>query len=82
MHLIITIVIGLLAGLIARAVTPGKNAAGLFLTAALGMAGSIVATFAGQALHLYPAGHAAGFVASVIGAVVLLFAYRLVRRTS
>jgi uncharacterized membrane protein YeaQ/YmgE (transglycosylase-associated protein family) len=80
MHLIATIVVGLLAGLLARVVTPGKNPAGLFMTAALGVAGSIVATFTGQALHLYPADHAAGFVASVIGAVGLLLAYRFVGR--
>lgn len=82
MHLIVTIFIGLVAGLIAKAITPGKSPAGFFITAALGIAGSLVATFAGQALHLYPAGHTAGFFASILGAVVLLMGYHLLTRNS
>lgn len=82
MHLIVTIFIGLVAGLIAKAVTPGKSPAGFFITAALGIAGSVVATFAGQALQVYPPGHAAGFIASVVGAVVLLSGYHLFTRNN
>ena len=82
MHLIFTILIGLVAGLIAKALTPGKSPGGFFITAALGIAGSVLATFAGRALNLYPAGHAAGFFASILGAVVLLLVYHLFTRSS
>lgn len=81
MHIVLTILIGLVAGAIAKAITPGKVPAGIFMTAALGIAGSIIATFGGQALHLYPAGHAAGFLASIVGAVVLLGAWHLFSRS-
>ncbi|MGE5117579.1 MAG: GlsB/YeaQ/YmgE family stress response membrane protein [Betaproteobacteria bacterium] len=80
MHLIWTILIGFVAGLIAKAVTPGAGPSGFFLTAALGIAGSVAATYLGQALGLYPQGHAAGFIASIIGAIVLLVGYHLVTR--
>ena len=82
MHLVWIILIGFLAGLIAKALTPGKSPSGFFLTAVLGIAGSLAATYLGQALGLYPQGHAAGFMASIIGAIVLLLAYHLVTRNS
>ncbi|MBK4735502.1 GlsB/YeaQ/YmgE family stress response membrane protein [Noviherbaspirillum pedocola] len=80
MHLIWTIIIGFVAGLIAKALTPGAGPGGFFLTAALGIAGSLAATYIGQALGLYPPGHAAGFIASIIGAIVLLLGYHLFTR--
>lgn len=80
MHLIATIVIGFIAGLIARALTPGQGPTGFFLTAALGIGGSVAASYIGQALGMYPAGHGAGFLASVIGAVALLVVYNMVTR--
>lgn len=80
MHIIWTIVIGFIAGLIARAILPGNNSLGFILTVVLGIAGSLVATYAGQALGLYAAGGAAGFIASVIGAVVILGAWHLVSK--
>jgi uncharacterized membrane protein YeaQ/YmgE (transglycosylase-associated protein family) len=66
-------VVGLVVGLIARAVLPGTQSLGLILTAALGIAGSFIAGFAGQALGFYTAGQNAGFIGSILGAVVLLF---------
>lgn len=66
-------VVGLVVGLIARAILPGTQSLGLILTAALGIAGSFVAGFAGQALGLYRAGQNAGFIGSILGAIVLLF---------
>ena len=66
-------VVGLIVGLIARAILPGTQALGLILTAVLGIAGSFAAGFAGQALGLYQAGQNAGFIGSVVGAIVLLF---------
>lgn len=65
--------VGLVVGLIARAVLPGTQQLGWILTAVLGIAGSFVAGFAGQALGLYQAGQNAGFIGSVLGAIVLLF---------
>lgn len=65
--------IGLVVGLIARAILPGTQSLGLILTAALGIGGSFVAGVAGQALGFYKEGQTAGFIASVIGAIVLLF---------
>ncbi len=80
LHWVWTILIGFVAGLIAKAVTPGTGPSGFWLTAILGIAGSIAATFIGQALGLYPEGHLAGFIASVIGAVLLLVIYHLIAR--
>ena len=64
--------IGLFVGWVARLLLPGKQALGLIMTSLLGVAGSFIATYAGQFLGLYPAGAAAGFIASVVGGVVLL----------
>ena len=65
--------VGLIVGLIARAVLPGTQQLGLILTAVLGIAGSFIAGYAGQALGWYQAGQNAGFIGSVLGAIVLLF---------
>lgn len=82
LHLIWTILIGFVAGLIAKAVTPGAGPSGFILTSVLGIAGSLAATYLGQALGWYPPGHVAGFIASIIGAIVLLLGYHLVTRNS
>jgi uncharacterized membrane protein YeaQ/YmgE (transglycosylase-associated protein family) len=66
-------IIGFVVGLIARAILPGTQTLGIVLTALLGIAGSFVAGFAGRALGWYADGDVAGFIASIIGAVVLLF---------
>ncbi len=66
-------VIGFVVGLLARAVLPGTQSLGLILTAVLGIAGSFLAGFAGQAMGWYKEGQPAGFLASVVGAVLLLF---------
>lgn len=80
MHLVWTILIGFFAGLIAKALTPGTEPSGFFLTAVLGIAGSLIATYLGQLLGFYPQGHVAGFIASIIGAIVLLVGYHFVTR--
>jgi uncharacterized membrane protein YeaQ/YmgE (transglycosylase-associated protein family) len=77
-----TIVIGFIVGLIARAIKPGDDKLGLIMTAVLGIAGSFVATYAGSALGLYQQGDAAGFIASVVGAVILLIIYGVVTKKS
>lgn len=65
-------VIGFLIGLVARAILPGTQSLGMVMTALLGIAGSFVAGFVGQALGWYAPGAPAGFIASVLGAIVLL----------
>ena len=65
--------IGFIVGLIARAILPGTQSLGIILTAVLGVAGSLLAGFAGQAMGWYAQGQPAGFIASVLGAIVLLF---------
>jgi uncharacterized membrane protein YeaQ/YmgE (transglycosylase-associated protein family) len=72
-------VVGFAVGLIARAVLPGTQSLGIVLTAVLGIAGSFAAGFVGQALGLYSAGQGAGFIGSVIGAIVLLFVWGKVK---
>ena len=66
-------VIGFVVGLVARAILPGTQSLGIILTALLGIAGSFIAGFTGRALGWYTEGQPIGFLASVIGAIVLLF---------
>ncbi|MES2512146.1 MAG: GlsB/YeaQ/YmgE family stress response membrane protein [Pseudomonadota bacterium] len=80
MSIIATIFIGLIVGLIARFVKPGDDKLGWIMTIVLGIAGALLAGFAGRALGLYLPGEPAGFIASVIGAVVLLAIYAMVKR--
>ncbi len=68
-----TIIVGLIVGAIARFVLPGEQKMGWILTGLLGIAGSLLAGFVGQALGWYQVGQGAGWIASVVGAVVLLF---------
>ena len=76
--IIVAIVVGFIAGLVARAIHPGDDKAGFIVTTLLGIAGSLVATFAGRMLGLYSQDSAAGFIASVIGAVIILLIYNLI----
>ena len=73
-------VIGFIVGLVARALLPGSQKLGIIMTAVLGVAGSFFANFAGLALGLYATGDAAGFIASVLGAIVLLLIYGMLTR--
>jgi uncharacterized membrane protein YeaQ/YmgE (transglycosylase-associated protein family) len=74
------IVIGVLVGALAKFVMPGPDPGGFFVTALLGMGGALVATLLGRFVGLYGPNQGAGFVASVIGALVVLFVYRSVRK--
>jgi uncharacterized membrane protein YeaQ/YmgE (transglycosylase-associated protein family) len=80
MSIIGTILIGLVVGFIARAVKPGDDKLGWIMTAVLGVAGSFLASYAGTAMGWYKQGEAAGWIASVVGAVILLFIYSMVAR--
>jgi uncharacterized membrane protein YeaQ/YmgE (transglycosylase-associated protein family) len=66
--------LGLVVGFVARILTPGRHPRGVIVTIAVGIAGSVIATIGGRAAGLYHSGERAGFVASVIGAIVLLLA--------
>jgi uncharacterized membrane protein YeaQ/YmgE (transglycosylase-associated protein family) len=79
MSIIGTIIVGFIVGLIARAVKPGNDRMGIIMTTILGIAGAFVARFIGQSMGLYGPNDPAGWIASVIGAVLLLFIYAMVR---
>jgi uncharacterized membrane protein YeaQ/YmgE (transglycosylase-associated protein family) len=79
MHLIWTLLIGLVIGAVAKFIMPGKDPGGIIITSLIGVAGSVIATYAGRALGWYQEGQTAGFIMSVVGAVVLLALYHMVR---
>jgi uncharacterized membrane protein YeaQ/YmgE (transglycosylase-associated protein family) len=80
LHVLGIILIGLVVGLLARFVTPGPNPRGILVTIVIGIVGAVIATYGGQALGLYGPGQTAGFIGSVVGAVVLLVLVRLFGR--
>ena len=80
MGIIWTILIGFVVGLLAKMLTPGRDPSGFFITAAIGVVGAVLATYGGQALGLYSAGEPAGFIGSVIGAILVLIIYHLIAR--
>ena len=79
MGIVWTIVIGFVVGLVARAIKPGNDAAGFIVTTVIGVLGSLGATYVGQAMGWYPAAQGAGFIASVVGAIVLLVLWGLIK---
>ena len=82
MHIIGTIVIGFLAGVVAKLLMPGRDPGGFIVTTLLGIVGAFVATYLGQAIGWYQADEGAGFVGAVVGAVILLAIYHFVKRRS
>ena len=79
MSIIGTIVVGFIVGLLARALKPGDDRLGIIMTTLLGIAGALVAKYVGQAMGWYGPNDAAGWIASVVGAIVLLVIYGLIR---
>jgi uncharacterized membrane protein YeaQ/YmgE (transglycosylase-associated protein family) len=75
MHYVWMVIVGFVVGLIARALLPGDQKLGLIMTAVLGIVGSFVAGYIGQAVGWYQAGEGAGFIGSVVGAIVVLLVY-------
>ena len=78
MSLLWTLLIGLVVGLVAKALMPGRDPGGFIITALIGIAGAFVAHMLGRSMGWYTEGQPAGFIASVIGAIVLLAVYRMV----
>lgn len=72
------IVIGLVAGAIAKAITPGRDPGGCLVTIVIGIAGAMLAGFLGQQLGWYRQGEGAGFLAAIVGAILILLVYRMV----
>lgn len=80
MHILITLLIGLIVGALAKLVMPGKDRGGIFVTILLGIAGAFVAGALGHSFGWYAIGEGPGLIASVLGSVVLLALYRVVAR--
>ncbi|RMT77464.1 hypothetical protein ALP40_04580 [Pseudomonas viridiflava] len=80
MGIIGTIFIGLIVGLLARFLKPGDDSMGWIMTILLGIAGSLAATYGGQALGIYQAGEGAGFLGALVGAIILLVIYGMIKK--
>lgn len=80
MEIIGTIIVGLIAGVVAKLLMPGKDPGGCIITILLGIAGAFVATYLGKFLGIYEPGETAGFIGAVIGAVIILWLYRIFLR--
>ncbi|MGA8036085.1 MAG: GlsB/YeaQ/YmgE family stress response membrane protein [Candidatus Acidiferrales bacterium] len=72
-------IIGLIVGAVAKFLMPGKDPGGIIVTMLIGIAGSLIATWIGKTVGWYQEGQTAGFIMSVVGAVLLLFIYRLIK---
>ncbi len=77
LHLLWEAIIGLIVGALAKLIMPGKDPGGIIITMLLGIAGALLAGWLGQAVGWYRPGQGAGFIASLIGALILLFIYRM-----
>jgi uncharacterized membrane protein YeaQ/YmgE (transglycosylase-associated protein family) len=82
MELLGWIFFGLLVGIIAKVLTPGRDPGGFFITILLGIAGSLLGGWIGRMMGWYEPGQPAGWIMSIIGAILLLVLYRAVRRPS
>jgi uncharacterized membrane protein YeaQ/YmgE (transglycosylase-associated protein family) len=80
MHILWTCLVGLVVGVVAKFLMPGRDPGGLIITMLLGIAGAFVASFLGGMLGWYAAGSGAGFIMSVLGAMLLLLIYRLAKK--
>lgn len=79
MNILWAIIVGLIVGAIAKLIMPGRDGGNILMTILLGIAGSLLAGFLGRAMGLYQEGQGAGIIASIVGAIILLFIYRAFR---
>ena len=80
MTILWTILIGFIIGLVAKFLTPGRDPGGFIITVLIGIAGSFIASYVGAAMGWYRNGETAGFIAAVLGSIVLLLLYRLLTK--
>jgi uncharacterized membrane protein YeaQ/YmgE (transglycosylase-associated protein family) len=80
LHLLWVIIIGFIAGAVAKFLMPGKDPGGFLITTGLGVGGALVATFLGRLIGWYQEGESAGFIAAVVGAIIVLAVYRIIKR--
>lgn len=80
MSIIWAVLIGFVVGLIAKMLTPGRDPSGFFITAAIGIAGSLTATFLGRSMGWYATGQSAGFLGALVGSIILLLLFRMLKR--
>jgi uncharacterized membrane protein YeaQ/YmgE (transglycosylase-associated protein family) len=80
MHILWTIFIGLVAGAIAKFIIPGKDPGGFIITILIGIAGALIATYLGHLIGWYQAGQSAGFIGAIVGSILILLIYRLIKR--
>lgn len=78
MSIIWTILIGFVVGIVAKFLMPGRDPGGFIITVLIGIAGSFIASYLGRAMGWYQLGESAGFIAAVLGSIILLFVYRLI----
>ncbi len=80
LHLLWIVIIGFVAGAVAKLIMPGKDPGGFLVTIVLGIVGALLATFLGRLIGWYKPGEGAGFIAAVIGSIILLVIYRLIKK--
>jgi uncharacterized membrane protein YeaQ/YmgE (transglycosylase-associated protein family) len=80
MHIIVWIIFGLVVGIVAKLLMPGRDPGGFIITAALGIVGAVIGGWLGRAMGFYREGEPAGFIMAVVGAVIVLFVYRMIAR--
>jgi uncharacterized membrane protein YeaQ/YmgE (transglycosylase-associated protein family) len=82
MSIVWTLLVGLVVGFVAKLLMPGRDPGGFIVTMLLGVAGALLAGYGGRFAGLYQPGETPGFIASVIGAILLLLIYRMIKRRS
>jgi uncharacterized membrane protein YeaQ/YmgE (transglycosylase-associated protein family) len=80
LHLLWVVIIGFVAGAVAKFVMPGRDPGGFLITTGLGIGGALVATYLGRFIGWYGEGESAGFIAAVVGAIIVLVVYRLIKK--
>lgn len=80
LHLLWVIIIGFIAGVVAKFIMPGKDPGGFLITTGLGIGGALLATFLGRLIGWYKEGQSAGFIAAVVGALIVLGVYHLIKK--